>query len=288
MFNCYILKIFVMKFKLILIVLLVNHLAIRAQSKVLYKTVGTDSLFMEIYSPKVSNNTIKPVMVFFFGGGWTSGNLDQFRPHAEYFAKRGSVTALVDYRVMSRNGTSPFACLRDAKSAIRYLRTHAESLGIDPEKLIAAGGSAGGHLAAALAVIDGYNESTDDPAVDCNPNALVLFNPVLDNGPGGYGYNRIGNEYLHFSPLHNLRKGIPPTIIFLGTEDHLIPVETVKYYQRVMQKLGSRCDLHLYEGQDHGFFNYKNFEYYQKTVLEADLFLQSLGYLEEQPKIKIE
>lgn len=264
------------------------HIAIRAQIKIMYKTVGIDSLFMEIYSPKVPNNTNKPIMVFFFGGGWKSGSLNQLRPHAEYFAKRGLATALVDYRVMERNGTSPFASLRDAKSAIRYIRANAEKLGIDSEKIIVAGGSAGGHLAAATAVIEGYNEPKENLKIDCKPNALVLYNPVIDNGPSGYGYDRVSEQYKDFSPLHNIHKGAPPTIIFLGTEDHLIPVETAKYYQKVMQKLGSRCDLHLYKGQGHGFFNYKNFEYYEKTVKETDLFLQSLGYLEENPNIKIE
>lgn len=258
------------------------------QSKLLYKTVGRDSLFIELYSPDISISKPAPVMVFFFGGGWKGGGIDQFRPQAKYFVKRGLITALVDYRVMSRNGASPFTCLRDAKSAIRYLRANADSLGIDPNKVICSGGSAGGHLAAATSVIEGYNEPSDDLTIDCKPNVLVLFNPVIDNGPGGYGYERIREDYLSFSPLHNLRKNASPTIIFLGTKDHLIPVETAKYYQKVMQKLELRCDLHLYENQKHGFFNYKNFEFYQQTVLEVDKFLQSLGYLENSSKTKID
>jgi len=120
------------------------------------------------------------------------------------------------------------------------------------------------------------------------PNALVLFNPVIDNGPGGYGYERIGDAYKSFSPLHNIKNGASPTILFLGTNDDLIPVETAKYYQKVMEKVNSSCELHLYEGQGHGFFNYGNFEYYKKTVSETDEFLQSLGYLNKEPIIEIE
>jgi len=123
--------------------------------------------------------------------------------------------------------------------------------------------------------------------VSCKPNALVLFNPVVDNGPGGYGFERIGNAYKDFSPLHNIEKGAPPTIFFLGTSDKLIPVETARYYQKVMEKVGSRCELYLYDGQSHGFFNYRNTEFYKKTVLAADEFLQSLGYLEKEPIIEI-
>jgi dienelactone hydrolase len=116
----------------------------------------------------------------------------------------------------------------------------------------------------------------------------VLFNPAIDNGPGGVGYQAIGESYKHFSPLHNIKAGTPLTIIFLGTNDNLIPVATAKKYQKELEIVNSRCELFLYEGQPHGFFNYKNFEYYKKTVQETDLFLQSLGYLAAEPNIEIE
>ena len=128
----------------------------------------------------------------------------------------------------------------DAKSAVRYVRNNAAKWGIDPNKIVASGGSAGGHLAAATAVIEKYNDPNDDLSISCVPDALVLFNPVIDNGPGGYGFERIGDAYKNFSPIHNLRKDLPPTIFFLGTNDALIPGETAKYYQTVMQKTGNR------------------------------------------------
>lgn len=159
---------------------------------------------------------------------------------------------LVDYRVKNRQHTTPFESLKDAKSAIRYIRERADEFNIDSSRIVAPGGSAGGHLAAATSLIDNYNESTDNLSISCKPNALILFNPVIDNGPGGYGYKRIGNEYKSFSPLHNIKKGTPSTIIFQGTNDKHIPIETVKYYQKVMEKVGSRCELRLYEGEGHG------------------------------------
>lgn len=226
-------------------------------------------------------------MVFFFGGGWVGGTMGHFEHHARYFAQRGLVCIRADYRVKSRHGTTPFESLKDAKSAIRYIRENAEKLGVDPRQIIASGGSAGGHLAAAAALITACNEGTDDFSFSCVPNALVLFNPVIDNGPGGYGYERIGEAYKEFSPLHNIREGAPPTIMFLGTEDILIPVETARYYKTVMEKVGSRCELYLYEGEGHGFFNYGRSDNYKKTVKEADRFLVSLDYLEEKPSEEI-
>ncbi len=259
-----------------------------AQTEVLYKQVENTELFLEIHSPeKLDANKKYPAVVFFFGGGWKGGNRSQFLQHAKYFSQRGLICFLADYRTETKHQTSPFESLKDAKSAIRFIRKNAARFNIDPNGIIASGGSAGGHLAAATGIISGYDENTDDIGISCLPNALVLFNPVIDNGPGGYGFERIGEAYKQFSPLHNLETGAPPTILFLGTADKLIPVETAKYYQKVMQKVRSRCDLKLYEGQGHGFFNYRNLDLYRQTVLETDLFLQSLGFLEKEPLVKI-
>ena len=260
-----------------------------AQEHVIYKQIDTTKLIMEVHRPELMESGQKyPAMVFFFGGGWKGGTLKHFEPHAKYFAKRGLVCFLVDYRVETRQHSTPFESLKDAKSAIRYIRAHAKEFQIDPNKIIASGGSAGGHLAAATALIQAYNEASDDLTVSALPNALVLFNPVIDNGPGGYGYERIGAAYKDFSPLHNIEQGAPPTVFFLGTKDKLIPVATANYYKTVMEKVGSRCDLHLFDREPHGFFNYAKFKNYKETVSITDAFLQSLGYLEEEPKVKIE
>ncbi|WP_349351601.1 alpha/beta hydrolase [Flagellimonas sp. MMG031] len=273
----------IIRFGGLLIFILFFYLKGFSQSQMIYKTVGKDSLFLELNLPDEQFKRPVPLLVFYFGGGWNTGTIEQFRPYAEHFTKRGLATALVDYRVYKRDGTTPFASLRDAKSAIRFLRKNADSLGIDANKIIASGGSAGGHLASATALIEGFNEFTDDLDISCKPNALVLFNPVFDNGPAGYGYDRIKEQYHQFSPLHNIKKGAPPTIILLGTKDHLVPVETARYFTMQMERLGSRCELHLYDGQKHGFFNYnRSLEYYQKTLEQADLFIQSLGWLEKQ------
>ena len=259
-----------------------------AQDQILYKTVDTTQLYFTVYPSAIKEpNKKSPAIVFFFGGGWNSGTVKQFEPQALYFSQRGMVCILVDYRVREKQKTTPFESLKDAKTAIRYIRAHANELRIDPTKIVAAGGSAGGHLAAATAIINDYNESTDNTAISCIPDALVLFNPVFDNGPGGYGYERIGEAYKNFSPLHNIKSGAPPTIVFLGDKDHLVPVETAKYYKTIMEKVKSRCDLFVYEGQGHGFFNYKNLEYYKKTVSETDTFLQSIGILNKDPFVEI-
>lgn len=191
------------------------------------------------------------------------------------------VVVLADYRAKSKYGGTPFDCAEDAKSAMRWVRAHAKELGINPNMIAAGGGSAGGHLAAATATLPGLNAETDDLDVSSVPNALVLFNPVYDNGPKGYGYERVGDRYQEISPFHNISKSTPPTIVFLGSQDKLIPVSTAEAYEAKMKEVGVRCDTHIYEGRGHGFFNpgRDGNKDYEDTVQKMDDFLVSLGYL---------
>ncbi len=265
---------------LIVFICTISVLSAQSTQTVRYKQVDTVSLDIQILYPKDhAKNDQRPAAVFFFGGGWVGGTPEHFRPQAELLTLNGMVCFLVDYRTARKHGTTPVESLKDAKSAMRYVRTHAELFGIDPGRIAAGGGSAGGHLAAATAFIDGFNEVGDDLTIGAVPNALLLFNPVIDNGPGGYGFERVGNYYKEFSPLHNLRPGAPPTLFMVGTKDRLIPVETAEYYQKVMEKMGSRCDLILYEDQGHGFFNPQYPEYHKKTMEAMVNFLSSIKFL---------
>ncbi len=261
-----------------------------------YKKAGDVRLDLSIFVPEGHKGSDRrPAAVFFFGGGWVSGSPSQFVPHARYLASRGMVGMVADYRVKSRHGTTPFECVKDGKSAVRWIRKNAVRLGVDPERIAAGGGSAGGHVAAATGTLEGIEQEGEDLSVSSKPNALLLFNPVFDNGPEGYGYDRVKDRYKEISPLHNIREGAPPTIVFLGTRDKLIPVSTAQEYQARMKKAGSVCELRLYEGQAHGFFNYRAkgsggeaSPYYAKTVVEMDRFLHSLGWLEGEPTLRSE
>lgn len=261
---------------------------IKPDREIVYKTVGETVLRLHVFFPPDHQAGDKrAAIVFFFGGGWVGGSPGQFYPHCQYFASRGMVAVSAEYRVKSRHGTSPYECVLDGKSAVRWLRLHASELGIDPRRIAAGGGSAGGHVAAATATLEGFREPAEGREISATPNALVLFNPVFDNGPEGYGYERVKDRWREFSPLHNITGEAPPTIVFLGTKDKLIPVSTAREYRKRMTDAGCRCDLHLYEGQPHGFFNYRDSEnpYYNATVYEADKFLASLGYIQGAPTI---
>lgn len=253
-----------------------------------YKVINDDTLKLFVrYPARFKRSRKYPTIIFFFGGGWNGGTLKQFQPQAEYFASRGMITVLADYRVKSRHKTTPYEAVSDAKSAIRFLRKHAKALGVNAKKIVASGGSAGGHLAAACGTLPGLDEPDEDLSISAEANAMVLFNPVFDNGPQGFQHERMGARWKEISPAHNIKKGTPPGIVFLGTEDPLIPVSIAESFKASMEAVGSRCDLHLYKGQEHGFFNQKkdSHEYYNRTVRAADLFLSSLKYIKGQPNI---
>ncbi len=254
-----------------------------------YKTVGDIELKMHIFEPDdLKPSDKRTAIVFFFGGGWNGGTPSQFYTHCAYLASRGMVAMAAEYRVKSQHGTPPSECVKDGKSAIRWARRNANSLGIDPDKLAAGGGSAGGHVAAATATITGFNEDGEDTVISAVPNAQVLFNPVYDTGPKGYGYSRVEEYWKEFSPAHNIRKGVPPAIVFLGSKDKLIPVATAEKYKSDMEAVGARSELMIFEGEGHGFFNFGRGDNasYRKTVIAMDRFLESLGFLEGEPTIE--
>jgi acetyl esterase/lipase len=250
-----------------------------------YKQIDTVSLCIYVYKPaKAAAPT--PAIVFFFGGGWNSGDVRQFMTQAEYFAARGMTAILADYRTFKRAGTPPPVAVTDARSAMRYVRSHAAELGVDPARIVASGGSAGGHLAAATAYVTAFDDAADDLAISPAPDALALFNPVIDNSEEGYGYDRVKERWRQFSPMHNITvANVRPTLFMLGDGDKLIPVATARRFEQICVEAGGRCDVKIYEGAGHGFFNYGNRrkagspDFYVMTLKDADDFLVSLGYL---------
>lgn len=256
-----------------------------------YKTAGRTQLALHVFEPASGPKTNRPAIVFFFGGGWAGGSPAQFEPQCRHFASRGMVAIAADYRVASRHQAKLTDCVADAKSALRYVRAHAERLGIDPRRIAAGGGSAGGHLAAATATVPGFDAPGEDTQISAVPDALVLFNPVLVLAalPGldlaGAGTRlpaeRLGTAPENLSPAHHVKAGAPPTIIFHGKADTTVPYVTAEAFTRLMQAAGNRCELVGAEGKEHGFFNYGRGDgsSYRDTLARADAFLVSLGWL---------
>jgi acetyl esterase/lipase len=267
-----------------------------------YKTIDGIELKLWVFEPQgLQPGDSRSSIVFFFGGGWKKGDPGQFEQHCRYLASRGMVAITADYRVLERHGTFADRSVHDAKSAIRFVRSQATRWGIDPNRIVAAGGSAGGHLAACTGVVVGFDEPGEDQTISSVPNAMALFNPALVLGPfQGVSLpaekvaelsHRSGVPLERIAPVTYVRQGLPPMIIFHGTADDTVPFATVEKYAEVATAAGNRCEIVGYRDAAHGFFNFGRGgmpgEHYSRTVHSLDRFLASLGYVSGPPTMAI-
>ena len=254
---------------------------------VAYKTVktekGTFPLQLHIFNPAGQDSGDKrPCVVLFHGGGWITGEPAKCFSQCKRWASLGLVSIAVEYRIREKHGSSPLDSVRDAKSSIRWIRSHAGELGVDPGKIAASGTSAGGQLVAATALLKKFDEGGEDTSVSCRPDAMLMLSPVFDNSPAGYGhYHKILKKHWRdFSPLHNIAAGVPPAIVFVGdSEEKYITVEAAESFQRKMKALASRCELFVMKGATH---TQRNKEQVSMIESEERKFLASLGYCETE------
>lgn len=245
-----------------------------------YKSTSSGPLELTVHYPADWKATDKrPAIVFFFGGGWTGGKIEQFTTQAEHLARRGMVAARADYRVKSRHKVTPDRCVEDAKSAVRWMRSQAATLGVDPNRIVAAGGSAGGHIAACTALTEGLEANGEDTSISSRPNALLLYNPVLRFDGVPQLMARIGDDEAlgkRISPSLHLSRETPPSLLLFGTADPLIAQG--REFQDRAREIGTATEMFTAEGQVHGFFNKTPWR--ENTTDRADAFLTRLGYLE--------
>ncbi len=244
--------------------------------KLVYKTApDRGELVLYVTKPddwKASDS--RPAILFFHGGGWTGGAPGQFTAHAEHLAEKGMVVFQVQYRLLDKKSKdAPETCVEDARDAMRWVRERAGEFGIDPERIGSGGGSAGGHLAAYLGMVLPEGDAG-------KANAMVLFNPVLDNGPGGWGHGRVGERYQEFSPFHNVSPDDPPMLVMSGEKDALISPETFAKLKAASTAAGVSCEVRITPDAGHGYFNKS--PYYEETVAQMDAFLADLGWIDRR------
>jgi sialate O-acetylesterase len=252
--------------------------------QIVYKTIGDRALHLDFFAPQGwKAESRRPCFVGIHGGGWTSGAPRSMYSFVQHCVEQGMVGISVEYRLY-KVGTdvSVFECVKDARSAVRYVRAHAAELGIDPQKIIVSGASAGGQLAAATAMFD-VDEAGDDTKVSCAPNALVLLSPVIDTSKEGYGNAKIGEQWQELSPAHQVSQGMPPVIHFHGTGDATTPYLGAQRFQDAMQQAGNRCELVTVEGAQHTYM-FKDATLHADTLRRMDDFLVSLGFMAASAK----
>ena len=258
----------------------------------IYKTVDTCKLTIHIFyahhSFERENNT---AIVFFHGGGWAFGTPDEFYTTCERYARMGIVTYSVEYRLSIDRGVtphtliSPIESVMDAKSAMRWVRENAGRFHVGKNKIVAAGQSAGGHLALCTAMIDDYNEKSDNLRISCRPDAALLFSSCVNAVEGWCDRLLAGrrNAIWSISPAHNVKGGLPPMIEFHGEYDDQVPLWTVQFFERAMNKEGNYFEAHTYKGMRHylGEGNPKYSRYFDDEILKvADDFLRKFKFLD--------
>ena len=250
---------------------------IQGVSVYVYKNIEDDAL--NLYVLKSANESA-PTVVFFFGGGWVRGTVKQFEPHMQYLHDLGLTAIAVDYRVTSRHNSRPVQSVQDAMNAMIFVKNHAADLHVDTTKIAAAGGSAGGHLAAATAILKHYYPK--DEQVTPEPDALILFNPVINTMPEGFGRDLMKEDGWVLSPAHHITTNLPPAIIFHGTADKTVPFDNILNFQKKMKAMGNRVEVKSFKERGHAFFNYGRNENkdYQATIVMMHQFLRSIDFVE--------
>lgn len=218
-----------------------------------YGKGGGRPLQLDLYSPKNrSSNHAAPGLVLIHGGAWKGGRRSDYHFYGVKFAQQGYVVATISYRLLQE---APFpAAVRDAKCAVRWLRANAARLGVDPERLAVAGGSAGGHLAMMVGYSSDVAELEGDggnPEVSSRVQAVVnlygpadlttpfgVESPLVKNFLGGRTYEDAPEAYRLASPLTHLSNDDPPTLIFHGTIDDTVPIAQADLLAARLKDLG--------------------------------------------------
>ncbi len=262
---------------------------VQPKQSFVYKEVNGKELKIHGFFP-TNNAAQHPCLIFIHGGGWSGGTSKGSMKWCRYLSELGIVAFTIDYRLSNEDkGIKPSTCLEDAKSAVRWVRKNAAIFNIDTSRIALAGNSAGGHLAAACATNETFNDPDDHLSISCKPNLLLLASPVIDNGPGGYGYDRVKDFWQEFSPIHNLNDQLPPTCMLLGDKDPLIPFESAVRFGQAVQESNSDIAFHVFEEKGHGLFSQEKGDLTEPIMLiyfHWHHFLAKQGYTKKPKKLK--
>ena len=259
--------------------------------KITYKKIGNIELKTDMfYSESSLQNNNNSAIAFFHGGGWVFGDPSEFYETCRRFAKKGFITFSFQYRLSINDDGSyphpeitPVESVKDARSALRWMRENAENLKIDPEKIVVGGQSAGGQLALATALFDSVNEESDNMDINPAPNALLLYSSNVNTMEAWIdmllGDRR--DEIWSVSPYHNLKKSMPPAIAFHGEDDCTVLPYIVDMFRTKMTELGNYYELITLPGRKHylgaGIEKYAG--YFDEEILEqTDAFLLKFGF----------
>jgi acetyl esterase/lipase len=241
-----------------------------------YRNISPVPLWLYVFKPEHwRHDDRRTAFIWFFGGGWRTGDAHDAVPWAKWAADLGMVGVAPDYRVSSRFDSTPADATADGRAIKRWVEDHASDLGVDPRHIVVGGFSAGGHLALWTAISHSPPGSTDGEAPRIKPAALILLSPASDTS----NYADLSDYYkMSLSPIHQLDSKMPAVLLFHGTADQSVPYgDSVALCERLVAS-GSFCKLVTIRDGTHMFYRDKP-AYLPTTRAIAAEFLRSQGLI---------
>ncbi|MBN9491829.1 alpha/beta hydrolase [bacterium] len=221
---------------------------------------GGRALKCDVFEPPAGTANGTGVLLI-HGGGWSGGDRTQLRGYGILLGRCGYLCVASEYRL---TGESLWpAQIEDVKAAIRWMRTNADELGIDPERIVISGNSAGGHLslvAAGTSSIPEFEGVGGNAGVSTNVAACIAFYPPtgLDKRQWGglpslFGRGASTETLRTASPLTYATADFPPTLLIQGNADDVVPAAEATAMYDALLGHGVAVELHMYAHQPHGF-----------------------------------
>lgn len=245
-------------------------------SKVTYKSVEGKDLQLHIFNPEGHNaGDARPALVFYHGGGFRFGNPQAGYDLSERLNPKGVVLIAPDYRLIDRDDRTLDQIMSDAKSSVRYIRANADALGIDPDKIVASGHSAGAYLAAVNGFFDGFDEPGEDTALSAQANAMILWSMGTERAGRNIGEGRTEDDY---QPITYLDGDMPPSKFIHGSADTNIAPGPAQAFSEQIAAAGNVSSMHIVEGADHFF---RDDSHRNEAITEIISFMDDLGYIQD-------
>ena len=230
---------------------------------VVFGTGSGRDLKCDVYTPPGRPENA-PAVLLVHGGSWRDGDRTQLRGYGILIGREGYLCVCTEYRLLDE-ATWP-AQIHDVKAAIRWMRANSSRLGLDPERIVIEGNSAGGHLALLAAGTPGLSDFEGEggnAGVPTNVAAVLAVYPPTDLAAMKRGANEpisssvepdnVAEIVRTASPINYVTPDFPPTLLIHGTKDEVVPYDqSVRMYQ-ALEKAGVPVELHTYGNQPHAF-----------------------------------
>jgi acetyl esterase/lipase len=219
----------------------------------------------DLYLPAKRGKDVRsPAVVIIHGGGWTGGDKAAAREFniGTNLALKGYVAISINYVLATKDKATWPQNLHDCMTAVRWLRKHAERLQIDPNRIGVIGGSAGGHLAAMVGILeekDGLDPQGPYGEFSCRVQCAVpMYGPMdltahRDISMLGKTREQAPELYRAASPITYVRKNTPPMLILHGTADKVVDIKQSEQFAAALKKVGAVHELVIVEGAPHTF-----------------------------------